>query len=155
MVFVVMAQIPNLINVGMRHGFGIDIARQQELLEQTTELEEARKTGKISTAEYNQRIQPIHAEQLKAIPADPKKTAEQFEQVATYVNIALPPGWLPLSAYGIAERIFLPAALAFFGMVLIGAASLWRGYRTTLRLYTGQYTSGKSEPASAVASPKP
>jgi len=28
------------------------------------------------------------------------------------------------------------------GMALIGAASLWRAYRTTLRLYTGHYTRG-------------
>jgi hypothetical protein len=40
--------------------------------------------------------------------------------------------------------------LATLGMTLIGMASLWRSYRTTLRLYTGQFNAGRRRPAAAV-----
>ena len=49
------------------------------------------------------------------------------------------------------------AACGTSGMALIGAASLWRAYRTTLRLYTGQFTpadeAGAPAPAAAVRPP--
>jgi hypothetical protein len=35
------------------------------------------------------------------------------------------------------------------GLTLIGAASLWRSYRTTVRLYTGAYLAGARRPAAA------
>ncbi len=44
---------------------------------------------------------------------------------------------------------FVPPLLAFLGLTLIGAASLRRSYRTTVRLYRGEFTGGtvkKPEP---------
>ncbi|HZY88763.1 MAG TPA: hypothetical protein VFE78_28320, partial [Gemmataceae bacterium] len=35
------------------------------------------------------------------------------------------------------------------GLALLGTASLWRSYRTTVRLYTGHYTGGKARPVPA------
>jgi hypothetical protein len=55
----------------------------------------------------------------------------------------LPPGWLPLGAVLAVEGSAWPALLGTLGMSLIGAASLYRGYHTTLRIYTGAYSSGK------------
>jgi hypothetical protein len=52
------------------------------------------------------------------------------------------------------EGKLLPALLATLGMALIGAASLWRAYRTTLRLYTGQFTARRKQ-AAATAPPAP
>ena len=60
------------------------------------------------------------------------------------VNLVLPPGWLPLGIRGLAEGNVLPALLGTLGLTLIGSASLRRAYRTTLRLYTGQFSSGKA-----------
>ena len=49
----------------------------------------------------------------------------------------------------------MPAILGLLGMTLIGAGSLWRAYRTTVGLYSGQSTNvkGRPAPAPAVASP--
>ena len=47
----------------------------------------------------------------------------------------------------------MPSLLGFLGMTLIGTASLWRAYRTTIGLYQGQSTVRKGRPAPAVASP--
>src|SRR5262249_27127532 len=51
-----------------------------------------------------------------------------------------------------AEGNVLPALLGILGMALIGSASLWLSYRTTVRLYTGQFRSGRRPPV-AVGAP--
>jgi hypothetical protein len=79
---------------------------------------------------------------------------EQVEHTARLINLVLPPGWLPLGAATLAEGNFLAPLLCMLGMGLIGTGSLWRAYRTTLRLYTGQFSSGKAAPAPAEA-PRP
>jgi hypothetical protein len=56
--------------------------------------------------------------------------------------MVLPIGWLPMGVTAAAEHHAWPLLLGFAGMTLIGSASLWRAYRTTLRLYQGSYTSG-------------
>ena len=74
----------------------------------------------------------------------------QVEQTAWFVNLALPPGWLPLGAMELTKGNVIPALLGTVGMALIGSASLWRAYRTTVRLYTGHYTAG-ARPTAVVA----
>jgi hypothetical protein len=46
-----------------------------------------------------------------------------------------------------AEGRPLPAILGCLGMTLIGSTSLWRAYRTTVRLYLGEFNSGKQNRA--------
>jgi ABC-2 type transport system permease protein len=82
-------------------------------------------------------------------PEQLRQKSEQVERTARLVNLWLPPGWLPLGAMAAAEGDVLPALLGTLGLALIGTASLWRAYRTTLRLYTGKFTSGKKRPAPA------
>ncbi len=77
---------------------------------------------------------------------------KQAEETVWYVNAAVPVGWLPMGAMKLVEGSVLPALAGTLGMGLIGGASLWRAYRTTVRLYTGQYTAGAT-PASAPTVP--
>lgn len=72
-------------------------------------------------------------------------TREQAEQTISLANLALPIGWLPLGAKGLAEGNVVPALLGTLGLSLIGAASLWRGYRTAVRIYTGDFSAGKNQ----------
>src|SRR5439155_17174003 len=74
---------------------------------------------------------------------------------ARLINLFLPPGWLPLGVMALAEGDVLPALLGTLGLGLIGALSLWRSYRTTVRLYTGQFTSGKKKAAAASLPARP
>src|SRR5437588_9529285 len=60
---------------------------------------------------------------------------------------------MPLGTLAAAEGQVLPALLGTFGLGFIGTVSLWRSYRTTLRLYTGQFTSGKGKPAATAVAP--
>jgi len=80
-------------------------------------------------------------------------SAEQAGQIAKTVSMTLPLGWLPYGAMASAEGRFLPPVLGILGMSLIGAVSLRRSYRTTMRLYTGDYGSGYTKaPKKSVAS---
>ena len=81
---------------------------------------------------------------------------EQAGQLAKTLSMTLPPGWLPYGAMAAAEGRVLPPVLGILGMTLIGAVSLRRSYRTTIRLYTGNYGSGQTKRTKthAVISPK-
>jgi ABC-2 type transport system permease protein len=88
----------------------------------------------------------------KAVPSpeQSQEALDHLERTVRLINLILPPGWLPLGAMAAAEGDVLPALLGTLGMAGIGTASLWRAYRTTVRLYTGHLTSGRKSPAPAV-----
>jgi hypothetical protein len=94
---------------------------------------------------------PWQSRQQEKPPAQVTQEQQQqrLEQTVGFVNLVLPPGWLPLGALYAAEANVPPVLLAVAGLTLLGMASLWRSYRTTLRLYTGQYTSGRRRPVPA------
>ncbi|HEX4590577.1 MAG TPA: hypothetical protein VH120_11640, partial [Gemmataceae bacterium] len=78
-----------------------------------------------------------------------RQEEEQMENTARLINAVVPPGWLPYGAYVLAEGNVVPALLGTLGLGLIGAVSLWRAYRTTLRIYTGQTGPARRKPATS------
>ena len=79
---------------------------------------------------------------------------EQLARVVKTVSVYFPPGWLAYGAFAAAEANVWPGILGALGMFIIGAASLWRSYHTTLRFYRGTFQSSKgkalkAEPTSA------
>jgi ABC-2 type transport system permease protein len=82
-----------------------------------------------------------------------RESAAYWERTARLINLVLPIGWLPQGVMASAAGRIVPAMLGFVAMALIGAASLARAYRTTIRLYQGQFTARKGRPAPVVASP--
>ncbi len=64
-----------------------------------------------------------------------------LEKTAKLLNLVLPVGWLALGVMTAAEGNVIPSILGCLGMILIGTTSLWRAYRTTIRLYQGGFTS--------------
>jgi hypothetical protein len=129
MTFVLIFQLPNLFNL-----FGSHRGSRQETRPQVN----APNPGE-SQSDYEARIKEADRQLLR-----------QVEQSVRFVNLIIPPGWLPLGVLGLAEGRVLPALLGTMVLTLLGAGSLWRAYRTTVRLYTGQFNSGKK---SAVAAP--
>jgi ABC-2 type transport system permease protein len=81
-----------------------------------------------------------------ATKEEQEQNVQQLKDTAWLVNVLLPPGWLPLCAKAAAENDWLVGGLTFLGMTLLGVASLWRGYHTTLRLHTGAFTAGAKAP---------
>jgi ABC-2 type transport system permease protein len=73
-----------------------------------------------------------------------REAATRLATVARTANALVPAGWLPLGATAAAEGRFAPAALGLLGMTVIGAGSLWRAYRATVRTYQGQATARRA-----------
>jgi hypothetical protein len=115
--------------------------------QQLQELQRSLQAGRITPAEYQRRSEQL----TKEFQEGGQQTWENVKWTARVINTALPPGWLPLGATAAAEGQVLTPLLGTLGLALLGTASLWRSYRTTLRLYTGHYTGG--QPRAAPAAP--
>jgi hypothetical protein len=150
MIFIVVCQLPNLINVIRPWEGGPRQANNEHLLVQQNELHKALAVGQISQAEFAKRQTELQREYQQRDQELKEQSLGTFERATRIVNLALPPGWLPLGAVAPAEGRLGPLLLAGAGMTLIGGASLARSYRTTIRLYTGHYTA-TSRPVAAPA----
>jgi hypothetical protein len=142
--FLLLSQSVNLINLFRPWGDGTN-ERLTRLHEEQTGLRQALAERKITMAEFQKRINDSQRAYEEQTSKEYAETWQQVEQIAGVLNLALPPGWLPLGAVAAAEGNPLPALFGMVGMALIGAASLWRSYRTTLRLYMGEFTAGKKK----------
>jgi ABC-2 type transport system permease protein len=147
--FIVLAQSPQLLQfLGHRAKSQVQESIQWRK-EQEAELQRALQGGQVTPAEYQRRRAEIFREQGAREKAENEALWENVKRTAQVVNTALPPGWLPLGAMGAAEGALLIPVLGTLGLGLLGAGSLWRSYRTNLRLYTGYYTGGKARAAPA------
>jgi ABC-2 type transport system permease protein len=152
-IFVLIVQVPNVINLYSPWGTPERIDRSKALTEELAELDHALQAKEIDPAEFVRRKQGIiekykHATQV----ADQSKT-DQLKQTALIANLVLPIGWLPLGVMAASEGRIIPAILGMLGMTAIGTVSLWRAYRTTVGLYSGQTSNRKGRPALVVTPP--
>src|SRR5262249_42880738 len=147
---VLLAQLPNLVNfVGpwaSRHRGDQAIAMSKDF----AELKRAFESREIDAAEFSRRSQSLVEKQRLAGQQSDRESLQKFERTARFLNMVLPIGWLPLSVMAAAEGSFVPSVLGLLGMSLIGAASLYRAYRTTVGIYQGQPTNRKGRPLPAV-----
>jgi hypothetical protein len=147
LLFIVVFQLPNLINVFQPWKMG-----EEELKVELAEVDRAYAAKKITDLERTQQknaIQQRHREQGRA-------TLKWLEEWAWIANMVLPIGWPACGAAAAAEGNPLPALLAAVGLTLIGAASLRRAYTTTMRIYTGAFTAGQqARPLPTTYAPPP
>ncbi|MGO9466410.1 MAG: hypothetical protein ACLQIB_51685 [Isosphaeraceae bacterium] len=153
-IFVAIVQLPNLVN--MLNVFGPWGAQQRidraaKLTEEMGELGRAVQSNEIDHAEYARRINELNEGHQRARRQADRELAERAEETARIANMVLPVGWLALGVMAMAEGRIMPALLGLLGMTLIGAGSLFRAYRTTIRLYQGQTSNAKRRPAPAPA----
>jgi hypothetical protein len=114
---------------------------------QATELANLQKSldeNQIDGGEFVRRQREI----IDGYNAESKRVrAEESARIANIVwiaNVVVPAGWLPAGVMGSAEGKLAPALLGLAGMTLIGTASLWRAYRSTLNQYQGLSSSRPS-----------
>lgn len=150
--FILIAQAPNLINI-VRPWEKLETTNARRL-EREQALNKEAATTKMPPAEYGRRMKEINDQSLREQEEARQQTGEKVLRTGHLLNVVLPPGWLALGAERLAEDNVLPALLGTLGLSLFGALSLWQAYRTTLRLYTGQYTS-KERKVAAVKAPAP
>jgi len=152
-VFVLIAQLPNVLNLFAPWQKQADrsLAHVRELESLQREFE--KKPGEAQ--EYLRRQQEIMEKHQRENQEAMAATAQQWQRAVALSNWVLPIGWLPLGVMQAAEGNLWVPLLALIGLTAIGAGSLWRSYRTTLRLYQGQFTARKGKPVPVAASPAP
>lgn len=151
--FILIAQAPNLINI-VRPWEKLGDANTRRLERQEALNKEAA-TTKMAPDEFGRRMTEINDQYTREQEEASRQTGERALRTGHVLSAVLPPGWLALGAEGLAEDNVFPALLGTLGLGLIGSLSLWRAYRTTLRLYTGQYTSKEHRVAAAKAPAPP
>jgi ABC-2 type transport system permease protein len=145
-VFVLLCQLPNMLNVFRsknvpffdKHG-----ELKKDLAEARTKNRDSRSREEVTQEQFEQKEKQLRREYDDQVRELNQQTWEAAKQLGWLVNLVLPPGWLPLGAMMAVQGNPFPALLGTVGLTLIGTLSLWRAYRTTVRLYTGQYTGGK------------
>jgi len=152
-VIILMAQAPNLINM-----YGISVSRRladsgAQWAEESSKLTRSLQSQKIGPDEYVRRVKELSEKHELEVARAKPETTRQIEQAAKILNIVLPIGWFPLGVRYASEGHILPSLLSLFGMTLIGSASLWRAYHTTVGIYLGRFTSRENRSAPAVATP--
>ncbi len=152
-VFILVCQVPNLVNIlhpwKQQHENQLQVEQQKE--EIAVEQDAALK--RITEHERQERLKEIRQKYANLSSDANRRQNEGAAQTVELVNMIVPLGWLPFGAREAADGRLFPAVLATVGFTAVGAASLWRSYRTTLRLYTGYYTSGKRAPAVDAVAP--
>ncbi len=148
-VFVLAFQIPNLLT-WMRVP---SQANTKALQAETAKLDRLLATHQIDFAEYQQQTAAIYKKYgiRRQVPGTTGR--QEVERIATIANKFIPPGWVAYGAMASLQGRPWPAILSMMGLTLIGSASLFRSYRTTMRLYTGHFTSQARVPAAVGARP--
>jgi hypothetical protein len=171
MAFVLIAQAPSLVSAAFGRGMTKQTEVLTEQMERRQELQRwiAERQGEVLQAQQKKEITPEEAKRRNAEvyqqyrarqeamdrelkderAARDRSAEERIAQTARVLNLALPPGWLALGAAGLGAGDVVPALLATLAFTMIGVASLRRGYRSTVRMYTGNSGSGESKAARA------
>jgi len=139
-VFILITQLPNLINVWHPWDRPNPESPAARFAQQRSQLDEELASKKISKTEYERRLKRLEEQKNIRTQELEQQELARAEQIGMVASAVLPPGWLALGAREIATGDYGPGLLCLAGMAVIGSASLWRAYRTTLRLYTGTYT---------------
>jgi len=147
---VLMAQLPNLINVFFWGRSSKQDPLTLELQVKTRQLNESHQKGKLDDQDYKRQLDELNSAHQARVKEVEKQTLKRVEQIFTRVNLVLPIGWLPYGAMSSANGNVLPALWGTIGAGLIGAGSLWRSYRTTLRIYIGHFTARQSRTVPSV-----
>lgn len=150
--FILLVQIPNLLNLSQPWNKKNPKEKISKRHEEQTALARQLNAGEITPEEYRKRLEKLQREQMEREKTEQLQLLDMVERTTRFASTVLPPGWLALGAEGLAAGNVIPALLATVGFALIGSASLSRAYRTTLRLYTGEYTSG-TRPVKVVDEP--
>jgi len=151
--FVLIAQLPNLIQFLVPRGPDRRRDMGAAVAEEMQKLDRSFASGEISEAEHGRRAQETMEGQKAKFEQADRAGLKDVERTARFINMVVPLGWLPLGVVSAAEGNFLVVGLGLLGMTLIGAGSLFRAYRTTVALYQGQFTNRKGKLAPVIATP--
>jgi ABC-2 type transport system permease protein len=149
--FILIAQLPNIVNMWISRQTVVEPVTTK-LSPEYAELHRQLDSKEITFEEYQRRILRVQQDQQTAAARENAEALESTARIAQVISAALPPGWFPVGAMAAAQGNVLVPFLSALGLTLIGSVSLWRAYRTTLRLYTGQFTAMPAKKKAATPS---
>lgn len=150
-VFILIAQLPNLINIMQPWKSTEPDKNAARFTQESEALHRALVEKKIDGKQFQEQHAQLQRDHKTRIDERRQEQWATVDATARLINLIVPAGWLPLGAAGAAEGGVLTALLCIVGMASIGAGSLWRAYRTTVRMYVGGFTTGTALPPSAPA----
>jgi hypothetical protein len=128
---ILLGQLPNLLIIGSNSGMSND----EEVA--AAAVERMKEAGEIEGEREEQ--EALIEQQVLAMNTRRAREEKGQRETVRMLNLVLPPGWLPYGASALSAGNPWPAVLGTVGAVFIGTLSLSRSYRTTLRIYTGDY----------------
>jgi len=150
-IFVLVTQLPNLLNVFAPWGVKQRSERSIALAAEIKKLRPTGVPGKVEADEYLRRVQEAMDRNPRANQQADRESTESLERTARFWNVVLPVGWLPAGVMFAAEGRLLPSMLGLLGMTLIGTCSLWLAYNATVSQFQGLSTNRKPRPAPGFA----
>jgi ABC-2 type transport system permease protein len=139
--FVLIFQLPSLVNLYFTPKLAErQSARAAALTAEIGKLKQDFEQGTVDQKEFaqlNKEIMDRYQTETRQLNAE---VSASLERAVVIANMVLPIGWLPLGVKSAAEGQIAPSLLGLAGMTLLGSASLWLAYRTTLRQYQGSAT---------------
>jgi ABC-2 type transport system permease protein len=141
LVFVLLTQLPNFIIWGTGPSRSGAEASRREI----AKLDRSLAAKEINAEEYRRQADAIYQKYRSRPSGRNTLGREEFVSTASLVSVVVPLAWIAYGAMGAAQTSIPPALLATLGMLLIATVSLMRSYRTTLLLYTGQFTGSMQE----------
>jgi hypothetical protein len=146
--FILIFQLPNILT-NLNPAFRERRAARQEVRREMAALGNELEDGKITQKEFDVQIQ----EKESLLASERKRESERIDKIIRSANLVLPPGWLPYGAESASQGLFFPVAACVIGMAFIGAVSLRRSYKTTIRMYTGDFSKGRTRKEDRVKAP--
>ena len=139
LLFILVTQLPNILT-NFNPVFKAREQKRQETFKELAELDKSLSAGRITAEDYNKQ----KSAKLAVLQSDSRREEEKGKETLRLINTVVPPGWLPYGAAAAVQGRGLPALAGFIGMGLLGIASLRRSYRTTIRMYLGDFTAGRA-----------
>jgi ABC-2 type transport system permease protein len=139
LLFILVFQIPNILT-NFSPGAKAKRQERESAFKKYDGLKNEYAAGRITKDEFEKRS----LANLAAWNSERKREEEKNREILRLVNKVVPPGWLPYGAAAAVQGRGLPALAGIAGMGLIAIASLRRSYRTTIRLYTGDFNAGRA-----------
>lgn len=150
LVCVLVFQIPYLVNVLGGTRVQERAAESQALVDELEKLDREVQAQGIEPLEHLRRQEKLMQHHQQASLQADQASHAALEHGTRLANIVLPIGWLPLGIMSAADGNLGVVLMGIVGMSAIGAASLWRAYRTTIRIYQGEFTAVRARPSTTV-----
>lgn len=136
--FVLLLQVPNLINLGVG---------RPDRDERRAQRREVRRLELVSEGEGAKA--DAAREELERLRAASDEADRALERTVTLATQLVPVGWLPYGMLASFQGKLLQGVLCALGMLTIGALSLLRSFRTTLRSVVRGGAAARAGPAAA------